>query len=528
MTLSPRSKLLKFGPALSNRLGLLYATTMFGRRTIAAYFCLLLVIGLSACVTPENTSPPTTVQTKQTATPPDITPAAIATNTPPATIPTQTPEQKPIPNTHYTFKVILNYTRHHLMVTEKILFYNQAPEALVDLTLMVPPADYPGVFSLNTLAWSDDQLVSDYAWESGRLQIPLTPPLMPGERIELLITYELDLPSPTPSPETRPTPFGYTERQTNLVDWYPFIPPYRPGEGWLTHQAGFFGEHLVYEIADFTVDIQLSTPREDLIIAASAPPVSTGEYYHFEHTEARNFVWSISHQYEVSELQVGAVTVRNYAFPYHKRAGEAVLNTTAEALALYSELFGPYPRDYLSVVEADFLDGMEYDGLYFLSNGFYNLYQDSPGEYLIAIAAHETAHQWFYGLVGNDQALEPWLDEALCTYSERIFYENYYPEALDWWWAYRINYYDPQGPVDGSIYNPGGYRAYRDAVYLNGAVFLEDLRNLIGDDVFFSFLADYVTQNKHKIATGQDFFDLLKKHTTMDLTTLKSRYFATP
>jgi aminopeptidase N len=168
---------------------------------------------------------------------------------------------------------------------------------------------------------------------------------------------------------------------------------------------------------------------------------------------------------------------------------------------------------------------MEYDGLYFLSNGFYNLYQGQLGEYLIAIAAHETAHQWFYASVGNDQALDPWLDEALCTYQERLYYERLHPEALDWWWAYRVNYYDPRGWVDGSIYNPEGYRAYRDAVYLNGAVFLDDLRTLIGDEAFFDFLKDYHTQNTGKIATGDLFFEILAQHTQEDLTPLVSQYF---
>jgi aminopeptidase N len=177
------------------------------------------------------------------------------------------------------------------------------------------------------------------------------------------------------------------------------------------------------------------------------------------------------------------------------------------------------------VVEADFLDGMEYDGLYFLSNGFYNLYQGTPGDYLTAIAAHETAHQWFYAGVGNDQAYEPWLDEALCTYQEHIFFERLYPEALDWWWDYRVNYYQPRGWVNGSIYNPDGYRAYRDAVYLNGAVFLDELRSLIGDEAFFAFLRDYVSQNWKGISTGEQFFEILSQHTDQDIAPILNKFF---
>jgi aminopeptidase N len=97
---------------------------------------------------------------------------------------------------------------------------------------------------------------------------------------------------------------------------------------------------------------------------------------------------------------------------------------------------------------------------------------------------------------------------------------------LDWWWAYRINYYDPKGWVDGSIYNPDGYRAYRDAVYLNGALFLEDLRKQIGDTVFMAFLKDYARQEAHRIATTQDFFSILKEHTQEDIQPLVKQYFS--
>lgn len=147
----------------------------------------------------------------------------------------------------------------------------------------------------------------------------------------------------------------------------------------------------------------------------------------------------------------------------------------------------------------------------------------------MAIAAHEAAHQWWYGLVGNDQALEPWLDEALCTYSERIYYEHVAPEALPWWWTYRIDFYQPSGWINGSIYDytafPNAYEAYRNAVYLNGAKFLEEIRQAIGDEAFFSFLRIYAESYRHQIATGQDFFELLRSVSSQDLEPLVTKFF---
>jgi len=240
----------------------------------------------------------------------------------------------------------------------------------------------------------------------------------------------------------------------------------------------------------------------------------------------------LSSNYQLSSREVNGVTITSYTFPAHAAAGERALQTAAESVQLYGELFAPYPHDTLAVVEADFLDGMEYDGLFFLSNGFYNLYNGQDGDYLVALAAHETSHQWWYGLVGNDQATQPWLDEALATYSEKIFYEKLYPQALDWWWQVRVRYYQPSGYVDDTIYNPHHatqpYRAYRDAVYLNGAVFLDELRQLVGEDVFWSFLHTYATHYSRQIATTQGFFDLLRRQTSADLNPLLQQYFASP
>jgi len=502
-----------------------------------AHYLIALLL-LSSCVAQTTNSPTPNGQNAQqypqqypdpTRAPPLISPI-LATAHPPILPdnPSLSPAPTPIipeAHTQYTLTAVLNYGQRFLLVDEQIDYLNQAAEYIANLVLMVEPLYYSGVFRLNGLSWGDGRPIENYEFKNSQLHIPLPQVLAPRERVALSLSYELNLPSPTPSPETRPVPFGYTTRQVNLVDWYPFVPPYKEGQGWVAHPAGYFGEHLVYDVADFDVSLRLADQRTDLTIAASAEAERRGEWLHYSHPAARNFAWSVSHQYLLAEKRVGGVLVRSYMFPHHKDAGEAALDTTANALALFTDLFGAYPRRLLSVVEADFLDGMEYDGMYFLSNGFYNLYRGSPSEFLIALAAHETAHQWFYALVGNDQALEPWLDEALCTYSERLYYEHYYPEALDWWWTYRVQYYQPRGWVDGSIYNPQGYRAYRDAVYLNGAVFLEELRKMVGDAAFFAILRSYVEEYSYQIASAPDFFALLQQHSSADIVPLLNKYF---
>jgi hypothetical protein len=411
-------------------------------------------------------------------------------------------------------------------VEETVVFTNTVGIPLDSLVFLVEPNRYPGAFRLNGLAWGDGQAVDPYTLESNRLRVPLPQPLQPNAPVRLTLAFEVFLPPiPLPSDTTRPVPFGYTERQANLVDWYPFLPPYDPEAGWLAHNPWHYGEHQVYDVAGYQVSVQAVSGGPALTIAASAPAQAEGEWLHYRLEKARSFALSASQMYVVSRQEVGEVTVLSYAFPFSTRAGQAALEETAAALALYQELFGPYPRSTLSVVEADFLDGMEYDGLYFLSRGFYNLYDGTHQGYLTAIAVHETAHQWWYGQVGNDQALEPWLDEALCTYSEKLFYERLYPDLVDWWWGFRINFYQPSGPVNGRLYDFSGFRPYVNAVYLRGAIFVENLRQAVGDEAFFAFLKDYAARNAYGLVDAGDFFTLLAEHSSADTQAVRDLYF---
>lgn len=510
----------------------------FQMRNLANLFrfttlCLLLsscVGGKTISVTPiplkTSASPlPTTALQASATAQPSVAPTAAASATIhlPSPIPNST---QPVNQAaHYDLTAELDYYRHHLAVEEKITYTNNTSEPLPDLLLIIEPARYPNVFHLKRITWGEGEPSLDYSRDLGILHLPLEPALQPDETLDLALSYDLFLPSPSPSYYGRPVPFGYSSRQTNLVDWYPFIPPYDPDRGWLVNKAGFFGEHLVYESADFDVHIRMLDSESELVIAASAPASIEGDWYHYHLQAARNFAWSVSDQYILKTTEVDSIAVRGYHFAANPKAGEAALQATSEALSLYNDLFGPYPRQSLSVVAADFLDGMEYDGLFFLSKGFYNLYSGGPADYLTAIAAHETAHQWWFGVVANDQAFEPWLDEALSTYSERLYYEHLHPEGLDWWWTYRVHYYQPKGWVDGSIYNPEGFRAYRDAIYLNGALFLEDLRQLVGNATFLQFLNAYSNGYSRQIATGDDFFTLLKNFSTKDITPLLEKYF---
>ena len=490
------------------------------KNTLISFILLFFFLGLAGCAPGVN---------NPTQMPPSPSPAVEMTaETEPASTPP--PTSPPVPGqdeqalSRYAITSVLDYDAHLLQAEQQVHYINQTGIELNEILLLVEPNLYPGGFSLDSLAWNSGDPISGHSLIANELRIPLLTPLQSGETIEINLSYTLTLPNQN-------APYGYTDRQTNLGDWYPYVPPYLPEDGWLVRPDAFLGEHLAYDMAEFEVEIQLARPFSvnggELIIAASSLPAVDEGVYRYQHAPARNFAWTVSDLYIEAETRAGDVLVKSYAFPFHPLADTPALEETAKAVTIFSDLFEPYPHHALSVVEADFLDGMEYDGLIFLSHAFYDYYTGDPQSNLTIIAAHEVAHQWWYGLVGNDQALEPWLDEAFSTFSEIFFYEQAYPDLVDWWWENRIYFHNPEGWVDSTIYEAGGFYPYRDAVYLRGAQFLGELRDLLGEDNFQVFLRDYLSAYRYRQVSGDDFFNLLSEYTTSDISQLVSRYFAT-
>jgi hypothetical protein len=429
----------------------------------------------------------------------------------------------------YTMNVVLDYARKSVSVEQTISYPNQTGQSLSELVLAVEPNLWPNCFTLNTLA-VDGTAINDYSLDGQKLKFNLPAPLAAGATLNVSFGYTLNLPEiPTVNTNVeRPRIFGYTDRQINLTNWYPFIVPYASGQGWLLHDPWYYGEHLVYDAADYIVNIKPADPTFNPIIATSGTAEPNGEWTRYTLQSGRTFAISASTEFNVDMAYVGEVTVYSYYFPSYESPGKAVLQTSIKAIQVFSERYGPYPHRSLSAVMGDFNDGMEFSAFYFLPRDFYNLYDGTPKNYLTFVAVHETSHQWWFESVANDQALQPWLDEALATYSEHIFYEATHPELLKWWWSYRMYYYQPQAWMDITVYQGDGFQPYTNAVYFRGAHFLDDLRARIGDEAFFAFLQDYLTQEKGKIATAQDFFRILKLHTSVDYSDLLKTYFSHP
>lgn len=482
-------------------------------RYITTLLLLAFVLGSCSKVDKSSTSEPTaTVTTLQ----------ATSTSQPSPTF-TEVPK---LTNPAYILDLSLDYGLKEASIQETVNYQNQSGKDLTSILLAVEPNLWTGCFTLKEIK-VNGQATSSFTLDGQELELQLN--LAPMEIITLSISYDLAIPEIDINSHAaiiRTQVFGYTANQMNLVDWYPFVVPFDTEKGWLLNKPASYGEHLVYDAADFDVTVRFADEIAPIVAASGTEtPATTGQHYILE--KGRGFAFSFSPDYLIKSQEVDGITVFSYYYPGSALGGQAALDATVRALQVFNQDFGSYPHKTLSIVQERTNFSMEYDGLYFLEHPLYVGYSGADTDFLPTIAAHETAHQWWFGLVGTDQANEPWLDEGLSTYSERLFNESYSLEKGNWWYLARLySMADVNCPVDITIYGFYNFCYYTESVYMRGGLFLQALRERIGDQDFIAFLKDFVTQFAHRHATTQDFFTVLRQHTTVDISDIIQVYFS--
>lgn len=170
--------------------------------------------------------------------------------------------------------------------------------------------------------------------------------------------------------------------------------------GWLTDPpVQILGETAATPAADF--DLHVHAPPGYRVLATGAP-LGGGRF----HARAVRDIGLAVGRFRVQTATENGVTVRVASVA----GAPNILELARNALRELSARYGPYSwRNYTVVVPPDLHDvGIEYPTLTFVgASGYPRLFVD-----------HETAHQWFYSLVGNDQARDPWLDETLATWAQ--------------------------------------------------------------------------------------------------------------
>jgi aminopeptidase N len=339
------------------------------------------------------------------------------------------------------------------------------------------------------------------------LRVPLDPPLAPGDVADLTLWFREIVPTDTVAGYGL---YAYEDDVYALAGFYPTIPVY-DDEGWNVEVAPPYGDATFTDAAFYQVHL---TVPEDLTMVTSGSTLEISENDDGSRTwvavggPMRDFYVAMSSDYEVASQEVDGTRVNSYYRSAQDEGGELALRYASDALRVFSERFGPYPYSELDVVATPTnAGGIEYPGAIVVAQALYDL----EGGFFELATVHEVAHQWWYGLVGNDQLDEPWLDESLTNYSAFLYYEDTAGEDAADLIKQRVfegPYLTAQkderdrgvgGPVDSF-----SERDYGAIVYGKGPLFFDALRAQLGDEAFFAALRDYLETHRYGAAYPDD------------------------
>jgi hypothetical protein len=215
----------------------------------------------------------------------------------------------------------------------------------------------------------------------------------------------------------------------------------------------------------------------------------------FVASNVRDFTVTAARDYRTQSRVVGGTTVRVFYRP--GAPGAAMLDAAADAFAALQARLGPFPYPTFKVVQSAGGYGMESPRLIWIPTGV-------AASNLRYLAAHETAHQWFYGLVGNDQAFEPFVDEAAADFAARSIL------------GLRRGSRCSTGRLDLRIYQYSA-SCYYERIYIQGGNLLDDARRRMGSTAFWAALRGYVSANRNRIVPTSTLLEALDAATPLDL-----------
>lgn len=259
------------------------------------------------------------------------------------------------------------------------------------------------------------------------------------------------------------------------------------------------------------VDVEILADQRLTLVAPTAEvvqvQVGTGRHWSFTVRDVRDVSVILAPRLDISTGEAAGIPVRLYT-PPGSRNRELLMSGAIEAVEGVSALLGvDYPLPSLTVVETQGGEGLESPGLVWIPR----TETTSNRTYLVY---HEIAHQWFYGLVGNNQQREPFADEAVADVISRTLLGMHRRSRC------------AQGTLDRSI---TGYTnlCYYETIDVQGGLFLDDLRRRMGSSRFWKALAGYLETNRLGVGSTRQLLEAIRAESPVDLLPLLRARFPT-
>ncbi len=339
--------------------------------------------------------------------------------------------------TNYTISATLNEDTHTISASQVVEYINKTDKTLDNICFNL----YPSAFRENASVKPYTALTKARCFPEGEsfgditisavkvdgvqtnfvldgedeniLNVNLNKILENKEKVNIEIDFTLSLPNCTHR-------FGYFDNNINLGNWYPIVCEYN-GEDFDKTPYYATGDPFNSSVSNY--DITFSTPSK-YILASSGQQTEVNENagistYKLQGKAIRDFAIVLGSNFVKISDKVGNTTINYYGYAEDEKNNE-YLKLACEAVTFFNDTFGLYPYRVLNVCKTPFMQGgMEYPNLVMISDNI-----TSESEYRKVIV-HEIAHQWWYGVCGNNEITDAWFDEGLAEYSTFLFFDKF-------------------------------------------------------------------------------------------------------
>lgn len=383
----------------------------------------------------------------------------------------------------------------HVGGTERVRLTNTGTRPVAGVTFNVAAVHY-GWFALDGGTIDDQPTEVDQA--EVRFSFAEWPALAPGDTRTVGFTFHLDV-------RDAGDGFDATRREGDILRlgyWFPM----------LSDDHGYHNDFDAVYTATGNFHVTMTAPAAQVLASTGVVrrQETTGDRttYTIDAPNVRDFVALLSPSYRVTRgTTKDGVSVEVYTVPDHYAQApdrvDTILDDALRSIEQMGTMVGPYPYPVYRVVDAGLSmpGGIEFPMLAMIGSRLRGV---------DVLVAHETAHQWFFGLLGTHPQTETWVDEGAASFFEGAIYSGIdTPVSL----ARPL-----PCPVSIPVWDTSvPFRNHYFCVYDGGRKVYATIRDTMGTDRFTAALHDLYARDRYGIITARDLLTTFQQHSAADL-----------
>ena len=366
-----------------------------------------------------------------------------------------------------------------------------------------------------------------YVMEGTILEVTLDKPILPGKTATFNMAFEAQVPKQI----RRTGRDNYEGIRYSMTQWYPKLAEYDK-DGW--HSNPYIGREFHGVWGDFDVKITIDktymlggtgyvqNPQEvgfgyQDSSKKMVPHKGEKLTWHFNAPQVHDFAWAADPDFthETAKLNNGTVLHFIYQVDSTEENWIKLRPYAVNSFEYVNENFGVYPYKQYSIIQGGD-GGMEYPMCTLITG------EGSFGG-LVSVTVHESIHSWYQGLLATNESKHEWMDEGFCTFAQYKAMDHLFerkamnPLARQYGGYMRLAKSDNAEPLTthADFYKLNA--VYGNNAYSKGAVLVQQLGYIIGDDYLMEGMKRYYYEWRYKHPTPQDFKRVMEKVSGIEL-----------